>query len=437
MLKVRATITTLSLGASLVSFLAYTHLIRSFGAGSTIDGFFAAANMPAAISGLCSAALYYVLPPALVKQARVGRIELVVGLSLKAILFIAVGLVALCVVALLRQGELDGPPGSLESSLLTATFVVVAGLSIAQTCAATMANTDGRYTAAAVSGFTGVFGLAIGSILATRSSTLVLMPAFQSIGLAIGLVVGFGSSVKVIPAALGRAWSNSFAFLKGFGRSWIWILGGAAAFSTFPAIDLYIAPIAGEGALTIVTYGQKLMVAAGTFVSFGAHAISAKEISEIIKARGLRSCLRYLTIDLRRCIAIGLSLSIAFWLVGAPLLAIVFSQRSVATEHLSMLHGLLSLMLIGVGAMALVPIFFRVMYSLGTYRLAALFGFGVPVIYSIVSYALVHGSGIRAFGYAYAATWGLTAFVIWAWLTRRAKRDPEERPGSTDAKSFN
>lgn len=422
MIAVRAVLTALSLTGSLLSFYAYALLMRGFGAGHELDTYFAASSLPIAVAGLIIACLFYFLPPKFAACGPAYAIQLVRGFTQLAVLggLIGASVVSAWVLVLLVVGARPVFDSALGIGLVA---IAVSTIMIVQSVHAAYANTNGKYVAASLSGFAGFAGFAVGALIAVYTGHVVLALAGQAVGLLSGILLINFLTTKAGPnIGLGELVKSAQAAITTERAAWAWILAGSTAFSLFPVIDAALVRGLGEGALSAMAFCQKLTFAVATMISLGGYAISARTVSVGIISHGLPATLALVERELLPIVASCAAVTLGFALAGPWLLELVFGGSRIAPDQLAEVHQLVTLTMVATGAMAGLPILFRVLYSIGAYRAAAIAGLSVIATYAWGGFELSRHVGVTGFAIAYTLAWWPVLIGLLFWLRYRSAR---------------
>lgn len=282
-----------------------------------------------------------------------------------------------------------------------------AGLTLAGTLSICLSQARGAYLQTGLVPLATAFGLFVGVVFAVSLKTV--WPALA------GQLAGAYFGVRYAGHQLTIRWRVGFGVLrvddmaqlasvagKGF-----FVLLGTAAFTLFPAIDAFLCSKIGPGSISIMSYAQRVLVAASTAISLGSYAIAARTYHDAYLAGGVASVRRGLGIDVLRTLALGILAWLAYDLVGYRVLALLFSETGAMKTQLTVLDACLRTMLLGMGPMAAMPILFRFFYTLDAHKIPACLGLMVPGLYGGIGLIASRDAGVAGLALAYVIAWCL------------------------------
>jgi peptidoglycan biosynthesis protein MviN/MurJ (putative lipid II flippase) len=411
MMRTRVLLTALTLLSSLTSFMAFTLLLRQLGASADVDQLFLAASVPISLAGVATGVLLYLLPPRLVQVAEAVQASITRTLGLG---FATITAVSLCVVlgcALARSEHLFW--------ILLASFACTACLTVLTTLASCVAQARGVYLQTGVAPMLNSASLLVGALLAIAWKAAWLM--------AVGQFVGTLLTSAWMTRALRLDWRRvsrqdldiGWSGLRPLRPHVVAISLGTLAFTLFQPIDAALCAQLGNGALSVMSYAQRVLVAVSTLVSLGSHVIAARSSHDAMRMGGLPALRRQANRETVRIVGFGLVTWLAYLAGGRQLLALLLSASAMSALDLARLLDCLQWMLLGVGPMAAMPYLFRVFYSIGHHVSPAVFGMAVPIVYGLVAWAALARTGILSLAYAYSLAWWLALLASSFWLNRR------------------
>lgn len=403
MMRMRVVLTTLTLGSSLLSFVAYTVLLRSFGASASVDLLFYAASIPLALSGIASGVLLYLLPPRFTQSSLAGQEAAI------TLLAAAAAAPMLMTVVIVLGGLVMGRSPTLW--LLVGLYAVIAWLTVLFTLLTCAAQARAAFLDTGIGAAIAALGLLLGTLCAVATKTAWLLAAGQFVGMltaALWLGRRLELQLSLDFQATTTQGLQSLAPLRGHVLA---IALGTMAFTLFLPIDAVLCSMLGSGALAVMSYAQRVLVALGTAVSLGAHAIAARTSADTYEAGGHAAVCSQANRECLRIGGFGLLVWFAYIAGGWQLLAALLGSDRMSTADLSRLIDCLGWMLLGVGPMAAVPYLFRVFYTLESYREPAIIGMSVPVFYGAMAWLLLPRFELLSLAYSYAVAWWLALIV--------------------------
>jgi peptidoglycan biosynthesis protein MviN/MurJ (putative lipid II flippase) len=201
-------------------------------------------------------------------------------------------------------------------------------------------------------------------------------------------------------------------------RHAIAIILGTTAFTLFQPIDAALCSQIGNGCMATMAYAQRVLVALGTAVSLGAYAIAARTSHSALERGGRAALRRQSNREVTRIAIIGGAGWLMYELLGRYALGRILGSSEMGESDIVRLVTTLQWMLLGLGPMAALPYLFRVFYSLGEYKAAAMLGATIPPIYGGIGWLFLRSEGILALATAYAIVWWIGLLVSLLWLNR-------------------
>lgn len=420
MMRMRVLLTSLTLISSLTSFAAYTLLLRYLGTSADVDRLFYASSAPLSLAGVATGVLLYLLPPRLTHLS--PRVQDSTARVLAALVLLVVSLAVAAAGAYALLFEFS------PFWLLWIGFCVTAGLLVLSTLTVCLAQTRGIYLQTGVAPMIMSSGLLLGVLAAVASGIEWLMLPGQLLGAAVALFwlshalgVGRGSSVR-------RDLLHAIAALSPLRPHALAILLGTTAFTLFQPIDALLCTQLSNGAVTVMSYSQRVLVAVSTAVSLGAHAIAARTSHDTFRAGGHGALVRMANMEVLRVVSFGLFTWLVYVAGGNRLLQALLSSSTMTHDDLDRLIRCLDWMLLGVGPMAAMPYLFRVFYSLQAYTRPAVIGMFVPPVYGALAWALLGRHDILGLAYSYCAVWWLALAAAMLWFNRGPAPTSTPRP---------
>ena len=409
-MRTRVLLTALTLLSSLTSFAAYTLLLRQLGASEAVDLLFYAASVPMATAGLASGVLLYLLPPRFTRTPPRMQAATVRGLS-NAVLLVLL-LATLLAAAMLLGGR------SPMFWLVWTGFVWAAGLSLMMTAATCVAQARAAYLPTGTAPMLASVGLFLGVVAAVLSRLEWLMPVGQLLGMLVATTWLFRRMRLSARPMSRRQGVLALAGLRPLRGHAVAITLATTAFTLFQPIDTALCSMLGSGALSVMAYAQRVLVAVSTVISLGAHAIAARTSHDTYRSGGHAALCRQANRESTRIVGMGLAVAALYWLGLDRVLVGVLSSAQMSAADVDTLRSCLGWMLLGVGPMATAPYLFRVFYAIAQHAKPACIGVCVPVVYGALALAMLPSLGILALALAYALVWWLALLAALLWLNR-------------------
>lgn len=417
MIRTRIALTVLTLGSSVISFVAHTLMLRHLGASAALDLLFYAASVPVALAGVTSGVLLYLLPP------RFTQIASRVQESTLRVLFACFAVI--CAVAIIGTLVYGLMQGRSMLAVLWAGFIVVALLTILSTLAACIAQARGAYLATGVAPMITSAGLLGGVLMAIASRAEWWLVIGQLLGTA-AAVLWMARSLRLAAVWSGRDVLLARAALGPLKPHALAITMGTMAFTLFQPIDAALCAQLGSGSITVMSYAQRVVVAVSTAVSLGAYAVAARTSHDVLRSGGQRALRRLANREVFRVVSFGMVVWLSYVLGGHALLGALLGSSAMTGHDLARLLDCVQWMLLGAGPMAAIPYLFRVFYSQQAYRKPALLGIGLAPAYGLLAWVLLPFVDILALAYAYACVWWFTLAVALLWLNEAVADVPPQ-----------
>ena len=409
MMRIRIALTVLTLTSSIISFVAYTLILRHLGASAALDLLFYAANVPVALAGITSGVLLYLLP------SRFTQVTSRVQESTLNVLFGSFAVVcAIAIAGALLYGVVLGQP--MLASLWVG-FTLVALLMVFLTLATCIAQARGAYLASGVAPMITSFGLLAGVLVAIALRAEWWLLIGQLLGTAVA-ALWLARALRLTVALRTYDVSRAREALGPLKPHLVAITTGTMAFTLFQPIDVALCTQLGSGSLSVMSYAQRVAVAVGTAVSLGAHAIAARTVHDSMREGGKLALQQMANREVLRVVGFGLLVWLGYVLGGHHLLGALLGSSAMSDHDLVRLLECVKWMLLGVGPMAAIPYLFRVFYSQQAYRMPALLGICIAPAYGLLAWVLLPRFDVLAMGYAYAGVWWVSLAIMLLWLNQ-------------------
>lgn len=403
-----------------VSLFSQVFIARHFGVGHELDRYFGVLGTALGVMGALSVATNYVLPPELVRALTRNDVEVARnaaaehGARILAWISALASAGAICMIVAAQLGA--RPAGAPDAGMIIFGWLI-----------------------AATSACAGMFG-AINTAyrrVALPLATSALPPAALSISLVISsdvdaarmlLAMLLGTSLQCLVLALSVrhriAWDRlRLRWSKQESARLLIAAVGAACFSSYAVVDAFLAPELGVGALTLQSLAQRLTVAFGAVLSAGAFALAPDNFGRLIENGRFKDALRlfYRTAALMVGIAL-VACALTPWL-GGFVLRLLFEGGNFKLAGVDQLTQVVTILLIGTGAMLSSAIGFRLLYALSSGVWVAGASLVWLVLYLVLALAFVAGDLPHALAWAYAVSW----WMIFAWLLVYARQQTVSR----------
>jgi putative peptidoglycan lipid II flippase len=409
-------LTSLSLGASAMGFVAQLLLAKVFGISASVDAYFFSLGAPMVAGGLVSSAINFHLTPQLRLSYTVGGMLSPAPVSESAvfrlawrisILTVAVGVLAL---PLQWWGLPTGSAILMEPQLplLMIGGWLFAGSLVYQSTAAALLTSRDRLMQAAIL-----------PLFPPTASAVLLLIAGEKLG--IGAVLGgqlAGSIAAVVfshIALLGvrvpvpRVSPPATLFREVF-RGLPFAGIAIACFTFYPLLDSVLAPHAGAGVMSQIAYAQRIVIGLGTLLAAAPLATLANEFSDISRTGSLPGFVRKVRQSVALTFGMATLLGVVFMTEGHTVVALLFGRGKFSTEDIEAVGSAIRWMAPGMVLMLLSSLIYRAGFALtGGARALAPVGLVWVVSYSVLGAALLR-YGVVGLAIAYSITW-LFAFA--------------------------
>jgi peptidoglycan biosynthesis protein MviN/MurJ (putative lipid II flippase) len=407
MMRLRVLLTAVTATSSLASFGAYTLLLRQLGATARVDQLFYAGSVPMSVAGVVGGVLLYLLPPRFTRLAPM-RQDSATRLLSRAIAAVTAAAMSAGVAGLLWHGQTG--QGQAGFWALWCGFAVIAGLSTVGTVLSCVAQARADYLATGFAPLAMSMGLLAGVLAAVITRTEWLMLVGQLAGTALSVWwLAWRLQMRWCPRpARPVHWQDGrfgLAALRPLRQAVLPISLGTAAFTLFQPIDALLCRQLGQGALTTMSFAQRVLVAVSTVVSLGAYVIAARSSHDALKQGGRSALRRQSNREAARLVTMGLLAWLAYALFGRWLLGQLVTSSSLRGDDLVRLLDCLGWMLLGVGPMAAMPYLSRVFYSVRAYKLPAVLGLALPIFYWGIAQLLLPAFGLLGLAASYVTCW--------------------------------
>ena len=403
MIRTRLILTVLSIFGSFGSFLAYSLLLKYWGPSSELDLFFSTSSIPLAISGIVSGLLLYILPPYF---TRVDACLQQKTVEAALFLLIAVMVFSMSVVTICGALQRD-----LSIFLFWVGFSLVAFLLLLVTLLTCVAQAKGAFYLSAIGPIlisVGTFGgvglgiffhflwwVLIGQIIGA-SFAVIWLVKFLSINFSIRRM-----DCNIASSILKPLWAQS-----------VMVAIGTLSFTLFQPMDAVLCANLVPGSVSVMSYAQRIIVAVGTALSFGAYTIVSRASSDSLRVGGAAAVRRLANAEVFRLVILGLVVWVTFRGIGNRLLVFVFSSKAMGLSDISKLYGVVSWMLLGIGPMTATPYLFRILYVKCDFVTPAALGLLMPFSYCFISWLLIPFFDLMALAYSYTFLWWFTLGIV-------------------------
>ena len=399
MLRTRVLLTALGLGGSAIAFLAHTWILSSFGASIELDRYIAASSVPLSVAGTISGVLVYLLPQYMTTLDEEDKWLLLIGGSLT---IFSAGVLATAAVTISMAVHFN-----ISTIGLATLFIGVATLSLATTLFVCAAQSVGSYLSSGSIPFVSALGLFAGAAGSISFTEFWFFPIGQFFGVIAAYLLSLGSVSAPVYKKRNFSLKRFFAIGKPLLSQATPIALGTIAFTLFPMLDAWLCRNLPSGSLSIMAYSQRIAVALGTAISFGAFAVAARLSRDVLIQRGISAVISMANKEAARILFLGVVAWVIFRLFGVPALEVALASDNFESEQVDQLAKVLNWVIFGVGPMAVTPYIFRIFYTLRMFKTPAVIGIILPFIYVVGGSLASKEFGVAGLGAVYATTWWL------------------------------
>ncbi len=379
------------------------------GPGQALDTYYAAFGFVSAwVGGVSVAGIYYL--PAMIQQQLSGELNRSnqAGNGIISIMFAAIIMAFLSAIIFINGPTARVVGVSLENfELLVFLVCMGAVLSVLAASLGAIGNAHGH-----------ALGSIILSAVPPASMAIYLLSArfFNAINLAEAQLIGI--SVQVI--ALGWLYRGYWSFLdvsiKIIIRTVLLlpIVGaGSLCFSSYSAIDAWIAPGLGVGVLSNQALAQRLLIAFGAVLSIGPFLLSTKRIGELLSSQNNNGVWIFILrigsiISIICLVASSVTPSVGHWAIG-----MLFERGAFTSADTNLLTSIVGILLIGGGPMLTTTVAFRALYVMDHKLTVAALSMAWVFLYITSVNILSIWAGSLTLAISYSVTW---VFIVVATL---------------------
>lgn len=402
----------LGLLGSLLSFVAQLALARAFGTGPDIDSYYLANSLPLLVGGLLVGGMAYQIVPFLTHHdsSRLPRRDVEDGLI--QLFAIAGGVIALLgvLVSLLTIRRLPHWNVFYAHSVVPLAALGWAGSwSALMTALLTaMCNVRKKFFIPAATGYFPSIFLLVVCLAGVGKLRIVEV----GLAVALGQTAGTGLILWRMRRDLfpPRKAAHTFRYLLGEMNRLPLVLISMLVFVCYGTIDAYWASRLDTGTISVLGYGQRIIVALASVAVNGAGVVILPHLAEAA-ARGDRKGMLAEAARTIRCIMLLVTpIALIVGLLARPTVEALFLGGRFDSHACSQLALLLRYLLLGMIPMSCCTILFRGLYASRDLGWAAVIGALGALLYFFGAGAAVRwGIGLRGFGMAYVVGWTATA----------------------------
>jgi putative peptidoglycan lipid II flippase len=406
---------------SMVSLACQLLMAHRFGASLALDAYLIAASIPTALAGLVGATLSFAILPAVIQAqtdpptARTTATATLASLLAFSAVLVSVGCLS-ARAAMEKMGDPLGEDLAEDAVVMLQLSWVSAGLLLPS-------HYLGLLLIARKFFYFPVAAMAMPHVLLLMG--LALLPADIGVMVVPSSMLA-GASLSFV-ALLCRARHDLASLTASVhdwrlaGQTWKKLPGALLAlscFSSYAVVDALIAPSIAEGTLSILGYGQRLLIATGNLAVAGPATVLAYFMARSNATQGEAAARSRLLDTVKVTIAIGSAIAVTLAVLARPLVQLALEHGSFDAAATERLAALLPWLLLGMVPMLSSVLLFRGLYQLNHARAATSLGFSWTLLYATLCTIMTPRFGEPAIPIAYAICWWtifLTGMVYLLW----------------------
>lgn len=408
-------VTFLALCASGLGFIVQLLLASHFGVGNEVDVYLFSLSAPTFIAGMISAMLSYTVVPRLVARENdpvyqrrfMGSLMLSVGALSFAVAGIGGGFLSQFQVYLL---PLDSPIRVYpDIQVLILLAWMIGACQILYGCLAAILNSRRRYLVASTLGLFPYFGMIL-LIIGNDAKAIIFVPLGMLLGTSAAVIVG----VYLLRRQLfPLPWKNLlWTEIWRLARSSPYTVVAMSCFSSYAVVDAFWGPLAGEGTLASLGYGQRLVIALGNLAVAGPSAVLVPRFAELVRDRNYNEFRRVLLHSLVAVGGIATTLAVLLVLFAENLVQLLFSRGAFGPQEVARVANTLRNMTPGMVAMLMSVVAMRALFCIeGAAKSAARIGMMWTGLYFAASFFL-YKNGAPGLALGYSVTWILFISIV-------------------------
>ena len=428
-------VTAISLAGSAFGFALQLILAAKFGLGREVDAYFYSMSLPLFVAGLVGIMLSYVVVPQIViREANdAGQDEYAQDIANGTV--IAATIIGFLGVLLSGFETNSLPSGAAIIStpnlrpLLAMAWLASAGQIVLSSYSSILNGYRKHMLASAI-----LLGAPLGAIVAAalfaESVGVYIIPAGNLLGsfVAIMGVLYFANlRIRIFAPRIGVLRSVKLTLADA-----PYTAMAMSCFSIYAVIDAFWGPRAGPGALSVLSYSHRVLIATGNLIVVGPSAILIPHLAAHVRNGGVAE-FRKLFLRIIFIVAIGAgALALMLFELAPWLVHELFVHSAFTVGNAVELAGTIRRMAFGMLCMLISVVALRALYCLPNVRvIGAIAGVGWALLYFALS-ARFHRQGADGIAAAYSATWmifcSVAVFVVYMRASRIAVNFPISSP---------
>ena len=398
----------------LISFANQLLIAKKFGTGVRLDAYFAATNIPLAVSNLIGACFTYAVVPSLVRNCleKENRKSLLSGFFL-SLLCVSVGflMIGLSVPSLGGQYWEQFGYYAREAKLSGAIAWATAGVFCLTALSDALYNATGKFQFPVLA--------YLPSYILTALACLIFGGEYGGVALAFAILLGY---LVMWPKRLSDQISEvrdkpDFEYAKSTLKQVPTMLLAVSSLYAFPVVDSILGPAAGEGIVSILGMSARLVSTLGVIIALGPFGVAIPALSELSRdgkpEEFITRSLRYLRV------AMTVLALITGWLVAlrTPIIQLLFERGRFTPQSTAQLSDLMKFTIPGAFFMICSMLLVRLLAADGRLSTAAKTGLLGVLVYA-VGFAGLSRYGESGIGLANGLAWLIYFVAIFTLFVR-------------------
>jgi putative peptidoglycan lipid II flippase len=400
-------VTGLTLGGSVLNFVAQATLAYRFGAGAAVDAYSYVLSLPVFLSGLAGIIISYTAVPLMAKSSGEPEKARMIGQSLSAwLLAICATLIILGIPAMIVQSVIVPPAKAIlvypGLNLMIFLAWVASAVQLLTALAVAQLNADGRPIVAATLGLSVSTGTIVSLILFPHAAVTVALGGMLA-GSALGAGAGFYlARRRLLPPRRSEHVRHDLAQLA---KSALWAVLALSCFASYLVIDAIWASRLGEGALAAMGYAQRISIGIGGLAVAGPSALLIPRLARLVDERNGHAFRRFLLFTVGLIAAIGSVCAFGIFFAAPQIVQLLFQRGAFDSADALLVSTALRHMSPGIWAMLISVILLRAIFCLpGLHFISALLGALFSLSYFVFSWLMLD-LGIAGLANSYSISW--------------------------------
>jgi len=393
-------------------------IAHSFGAGGRMDAYLVAISVPFLVIGIVGGVISYAVLPILAgrrlqdPENYLGFVgDLLIGF---AVLGVVVGTVGYLISpVLLRTVAPSLPPAVVpEATAVARVSWLTVGCFFVVSYFGAVQNTERRFAWPVLTAMVPFLGMIVAAIIwSSRAGTVALAWGMLAGNIASIIILWLGVRRTLLVGQVGwSVWTEIQPILAALPL----IIISTLCFTIFGTVDAFWASSLGPSNVSYLGYGQRIVIALGSFVIQGPSVVLGPYLSEYAAAGQMAEFRRTTARAIRMVLAVTVPVAVMISLLRIPIVELLLQRGAFDSRATAGTASVLLGMLIGMIAMVNVIILLRALHARRDIIGAAIIGGLGALSYFCLSGVLSKWLGLSGIVFAFVATWYLLlAVAIW------------------------